>query len=162
MKTSALLMAFLLAVTAYFATARETQKEKDVSLLDLRSADDVRTYFRDLANTDSDSELLRRYQQLLKDIGVAPLIAKGNTIPIRNGGQIIVVGDAVQLRNRNNETATIPAAGIAMAALDETGSWSQIPVPNETVSLLIRSNSGTLIVDLKDGVVARLKSSEEK
>jgi len=160
MKTSALIFASLLTVIVYFANASDSQPKKERSLLDLSSAADVRSYFHDLANAESDAELLRRYQQLLKDLGIAPLLAKGNTIPIRNGGQIIVDGDSLQVRDNDGETITLPPSGLALAALDDTGAWSQIQVSNKTTSLLIRSKSGTLVVDLKDGVVSRIKTSE--
>jgi len=159
MKYTVLLCTSLAAMIAFCANASDSQQKKEKSLLELHSAADVRSYFEDLAAAETDAELLQRYQQLLKDVGVAPLIAKGNAIPIRNGGHIIVDDDSLRTKDKDGQTIEIPSNGPALVALNDAGSWTQLPLPDKTTSLLIRSDSGTIVVDLKDGVVSRLNSS---
>jgi len=159
MKCTVLLCTSLAAVISFCANASDSQQKKEKSLLELHSATDVRSYFEDLAAAETDAELLQRYQQLLKDVGVAPLIAKGNAIPIRNGGHIIVDDDSLRTKDKDGQTIEMPSNGPALAALNDAGSWTQLPLPDKTTSLLIRSDSGTIVVDLKDGVVSRLNSS---
>lgn len=161
MKCIVLLFTSLIAVIAFFANASDSQQKKENSLLELHSAADVRSYFEDLASAETDAELLKRYQQLLKDVGVAPLIAKGNAIPIRNGGQIIVDDDSLRTKDKDGQTIEMPSNGPALAALNNAGSWTQLPLPDKTTSLLIRSESGAIVVDLKDGIVSRLNSSPD-
>jgi hypothetical protein len=161
MKFANLLYASFVAVIAICANAINSQQQRENSLLQFNSAADVRSYFEDIATAKTDAELLKRYQQLLKDKGVAPLIAKGNAIPIRNGGQIIVDGDSLRTKDKDGHTIEMPSNGTALAALNNAGAWTQLPLPDKTTSLLIRSESGIIVVDLKDGVVSRLNFSPD-
>ena len=161
MKFVTLFSTSLIVIFAYFANASDSQQETKPSLLDLQSAADVRSYFERLANAKTDAELLQQYRRLLKDLGIAPLISKGNTIPIRNGGQLLVDGNLLTARDKNGDTTPIPADGPAIAALAESGSWLKIEVPDKTTELLIRTKSGALIVDLDDAVVSRVFTSRD-
>lgn len=162
MKAILLSITMLFCVVAYLATAAEPQHPKDGSVLNFQSAAEVRAYFSDLANTETDAELLAKYHQLLKDVGVAPLISKGTTVPIRNGGQLIVGREPLLLRNKNGETNALPQNGPAVATLSGSGSWSNIQIPNETESILIQFESGLIIVDLEDGIVSRLDTDHSR
>jgi hypothetical protein len=104
MKFANLLYASFVAVIAICANAINSQQQRENSLLQFNSAADVRSYFEDIATAKTDAELLKRY----------PLIAKGNAIPIRNGGQIIVDGDSLRTKDKDGHTIEMPSNGTAL------------------------------------------------
>ena len=134
----------------------EDNQESGSAVLFLKDRDEARSYFRDLANTKSNVEFDNKYLELLRDLGVFPLLRKGNVIPIHSGGQILLNEGRLTLRN-HDETSISVGTDPVIASVDDQGKWTILAKPNRSSRVFVVSTGKhAYVVNTSDSVFSKI------